>query len=121
MAKKKSSAKKPTSNKALRLTIVIFGSFLLLLGMSVFFQLPRHSQVASCANSISCINDLSGKKADSNVGVFEGRQVIAQETPMADELAMDSTKAVLGTATGGDKHIYVDLSTQKLYAYQGNQ
>jgi hypothetical protein len=121
MAKKKTSVKKPAQNKALHLTILIFGSFLLLIGLSVFFQIKNPASAAACANSLSCINDLSGKKEATNEGVFEGKHVIAQEIPMADALAMDSSKAVLGATTGGDKHIYVDLSTQKLYAYQGNQ
>jgi hypothetical protein len=121
MVKKKSPAKKHMQNKALRLTILIFGSFLLLIGLSVFFSVNKAATAAECANSISCINDLSGKKEATNEGVFEGQRVIAQEAPLADELAMDSTKAVLGASTGGDKHIFVDLSTQKLYAYQGNQ
>jgi hypothetical protein len=120
MAKKKSPAKKSSQNKALRLTILIFGSFLVLLGATVFLQIKPASS-STCANSISCINDLSGKKEASNEGVFEGKHVLAQEVPLSDEIAMNSSKTVLGASTGGDKHIYVDLSTQHLYAYQGNQ
>lgn len=34
---------------------------------------------------------------------------------------LPSTNAVLGESTGGEKHIYVDLSTQKLYAKEGDE
>ncbi|MDE2589001.1 MAG: L,D-transpeptidase, partial [Patescibacteria group bacterium] len=41
--------------------------------------------------------------------------------PPKIDLAAALPKSVLGTSTdAGDKHIYVDLTTQKLYAYEGN-
>lgn len=68
-----------------------------------------------CANSISCIKDLTVRVENSSTGYFEGQVV----TPPAIDLAQDlETTRVLGAATG-EKHIYVDLSTQKLYAFEG--
>lgn len=70
-----------------------------------------------CANSVTCIHDLSGRPDNSTVGFFEGQKVFAPPVLLADA---STGKAVLGTASApGTKHIYVDLSTQTLYAYQG--
>lgn len=66
-----------------------------------------------CANSESCINDLSGKYEDARVGYFMGKTVdipksIAQTPP---------SRTVLGEST--DKHIYIDLTNQKIFAKEG--
>lgn len=73
-----------------------------------------------CANSISCIKDLSGKY-DENAGkaVFLGRVIKVPEF-----LAQVGERAVLGQNTssnGENKHIYVDLAKQTLYAYDGQK
>jgi lipoprotein-anchoring transpeptidase ErfK/SrfK len=100
---------------SLRWTIIIFGSFLLfLIGLVLHFK----SQESVCANSISCINDLSGKKEITNEGVFMGKKVIAPELTEKPQYALKDLKSVLGDTT--DKHIYVDLTNQKLYAYEGS-
>jgi len=71
-----------------------------------------------CANSKTCQSDLSEKIENGAKGTFMGRQVIA---PPVD-LAMDNRQtAVLGSSVpAGPKHIYIDLSTQMLYAYEGD-
>jgi lipoprotein-anchoring transpeptidase ErfK/SrfK len=117
MAKKSAGVKKSLPNKALRLTSVILGSFILLIGLSVFFQVQS---AHPCANSETCIKDLSGNKEANNEGVFMGQKVTAQDVPDHNQFAMDETRAVLGEATGGEKHIYVDLTNQRLMAYQGD-
>ncbi len=71
--------------------------------------------MASCANSISCIQDLSGKYEENREGVFMGKKVVA---PVYSPTLQ--TAQVLGE-TSGKKHIYVDLSTQKLYAMEGQK
>lgn len=69
-----------------------------------------------CANSISCIKDLSAKVDNNSTGVFEGRKILAPTILFAQA----DTTAVLGASVApGEKHIYVDLPTQTLYAYQG--
>jgi hypothetical protein len=70
-----------------------------------------------CANSISCIKDLSGKISADTQGTFMGKEVNAPDSSYF--AAKESDKKVLGTSDGGEKHIYVNLSTQHLYAYQG--
>lgn len=72
-----------------------------------------------CANSISCIENLSGKKEAENKGVFLGKAVYA---PQISDIQSDKYKntQVLGDQTGEYKRIYVDLTNQKLYAFEGN-
>lgn len=71
-----------------------------------------------CANSKTCQTDLSVHIDNNTLGTFEGRTVV----PPKMSLAMNTpSTSVLGASTAtGDKHIYVDLSTQRLYAYQGS-
>lgn len=74
----------------------------------------------SCANSLTCKSDLSVSVDNNAIGVFQGHRVTP---PKIDLLAMDSFRSsVLGAqSTSGKKHIYIDLSTQTLYAYEGGK
>ena len=106
--------KKKNKNNYKKLIIVGFISsvvFFLVLGILVFLR----SQNTACANSISCIKDLSGRyDFGKKEAVFLGKKIFVPK-----EEKWDKTKtAVLGDKTSFDKHIYVDLATQKLYAYQ---
>lgn len=94
-----------------------FLSLVILTLATVFLKHNPFKQDLVCANSISCIKDLSGKY-DPNPGrtVFLGQTV---NNPI--KLAQVEEKAVLGQETGGNKHIYVDLSQQRLFAYQDNK
>lgn len=74
-------------------------------------------RIPFCANSISCIKDLSGKYESANTGVFMGKRV-ASPLSIAQEPKQNT---VLGESTGGEKHIYVDLTNQRLYAYEGKK
>lgn len=115
MAKKAAPSKKSQKNKALHLTIVILGTFLLLVGFIAFSQQPK---ILDCANSESCLGDLSGKREFDNTGVFMGQNV---EAPMKFEkqlYALEEAQAVLGEAT--NKKLYVDLSKQRIYAFEGD-
>jgi lipoprotein-anchoring transpeptidase ErfK/SrfK len=71
-----------------------------------------------CANSKTCSSDLTMNINNTATGTFNGHTVI----PPKIDLANVSTSAnVLGASTSaGEKHIYVDLSTQRLYAMQGD-
>ena len=72
----------------------------------------------TCANSKSCIESLTEKIENNEKGVFLGQTVIPPYIDTATEIASAS---VLGENTEpGEKHIYVDLAKQKLYAYQGD-
>lgn len=84
----------------------------LYLGINAVFAKPP------CANSKSCTSDLSEKTENGAVGVFEGQKVAA---PTID-LASDTTQPnVLGTNDPAlEKHVYIDLSKQILYAFEGS-
>ena len=69
-----------------------------------------------CANSKTCTSDLSVHIDNNATGIFEGHTV----TPPKINLKRELASAVLGASTSaGQKHIYIDLSTERLYAYQG--
>lgn len=67
-----------------------------------------------CANSVSCLGDLSGKPTVQKSGVFMGQQI---SIPSYVSARLNDIQ-VLGEKTGGNKHIYVDLSKQHLYAVE---
>lgn len=71
-----------------------------------------------CANSKSCSTDLTEKIENGAVGVFQGHTVV----PPTINVALDNHQSVLGdNVPSAEKHIYVDLSTQTLYAYEGDK
>lgn len=73
----------------------------------------------TCANSKSCISDLTLTIDNNTVGTFEGRKVYPPKIARTPETP---THSVLGESTEpGEKHIYVDLATQTLVAYQGTR
>lgn len=71
-----------------------------------------------CANTLSCKESL-GLNVDNNAsGTFAGQNVVPPKVNLSEKV---SPAKVLGEATlTGEKHIYVDLTTQTLTAYQGD-
>ncbi|HSW96815.1 MAG TPA: hypothetical protein VLF89_03240, partial [Candidatus Saccharimonadales bacterium] len=102
--------------------MLLFSSFsvLFIFFVTGLFAVFPQLRPVQCANSISCINDLSGKISSDTQGTFEGKTVHA---PKSDYFALaNKFTRVLGDQTpGSSKHIFVDLSGQRLYAYDGNQ
>jgi hypothetical protein len=118
MPKKRVKRQKRSPNFALRIALITFSALLFAIGLTVFLNIPSQN---FCANSISCINNLTGQKETTNKGVFLGKNVTAPDLPEDNPaFAIADMKAVLGDATGGTKHIYVDLTNQRLLAYDGN-
>ena len=71
-----------------------------------------------CANSITCKRDLT-INVDNNVsGIFQGREVLPPKVDLAQALTESSVLGVKVSAND-NKHIYIDLSAQTLYAYEG--
>lgn len=70
-----------------------------------------------CANSLSCKSDLKLSVDNNSLGIFHGQKV----TPPRVDLSIgEKITDVLGEAVApGEKHIFVDLSTQTLFAFQG--
>lgn len=95
------------------LACVMFGMF-----VGVFEIVLRMNGLTPhfCANSISCINDLSGAFKPVAEATYLGKKVAIP--PFIAE-AINPKKAVLG-ASVGPKHIYIDLTNQRLMAFEGN-
>lgn len=119
--KKKTVRKKASSRKKSHLVLrihpivfIFFTTFVLALVSFLFLN-----KTPFCANSISCLKNLSGAyESSATSGVFEGKKVSAPK-----EVALNKTpekKVVLGESSQ-DKHIYVDLTHQRLYATEGNK
>jgi hypothetical protein len=90
----------------------------LFLGLAIF-GIGSLFKPAPCANSATCKSDLSISIDNDAIGIFQGRKI----TPPKIDLAMEELEsAVLGVyVSNEEKHIYVDLSRQTLYAYEGNK
>lgn len=69
-----------------------------------------------CANSISCIKDLSGVYLPDSESIFMGKKVSSPKFA-ADNI---TSQRVLGQTTE-PKHIYVDLTNQRLQAFEGEK
>lgn len=117
--RKKHKSKK-TLRKRLKISkfwIFSIISAVFVLGFVTVLTLINNSNYSLCANSISCINDLSGKFDESATeGVFLGQKIYVPKTIAKEEIK----SPVLGQTTG-EKRIEIDLSSQRLFAYQGDQ
>jgi len=72
----------------------------------------------SCANSATCKSDLLVSVDNDTIGIFQGRKVTPPKIDLAQAILQSS---VLGVHVSSEKkQIYIDLSTQTLYAYEGN-
>lgn len=96
------------------LACVVFAIFALIFH---FVFTPVQKAHAFCANSISCITNLSGNYQQQYTGVFMGQKVVTPSRITTD----DTVSPVLGVSTMSDKHIYIDLTNQRLYAFEGNK
>ncbi|HSA84177.1 MAG TPA: L,D-transpeptidase [Patescibacteria group bacterium] len=105
---------------ALRLTFIIVSSFLLFVFGFTYLQIQVH-QPPPCANSESCINDLSGTYNDDTQGIFMGREITSPLPSTNPFLAFTQPQAVLAETNPDNKRIYVDLTNQKLFAYEGDK
>jgi len=114
MPKKKTPkglGKKHLASQGFEFSIIVFSLSCVLIFSALFLFLTAGKK--PCANSISCIKDLSGKYENgAGEGVFMGKKV--EPVRFADSNL--SPKSILGESTNSTKHIYVDLSTQHLYA-----
>lgn len=111
MGKKRSSHHGALHFLAVAAAVLLAVTTLAVMGSRVLTsnQLP-------CANSISCIKDLSGEYTAEKRAIFMGKSLAVP----SEILHKNIDKVVLGEESGSNKHIYVDLSSQRLYAYEGN-
>ena len=115
MPRKKTSSRILQPDISLRIAVIAVGSFLVI-ALSVTLLIARDQAKNFCANSISCITDLTGHKEAQNEGIYMGRRVVA---PQEHQYALGELRAVLGHTTTNNKRIHIDLSKQRLYAYEG--
>ena len=104
--------------KHFNLTYLLF-LILLVYGISfAYFSNKFSDKPLNCANSITCIKDLSGKYNQGNTeGVFSGQKV-----QVPQYLASNGyIPSVLGVNNPSNKRIYVDLTNQRVYAYEGSR
>ena len=107
--------KKPKRNKAsgLSLIAIILAIFSLIVLAAVFFSSQNY-----CANSRTCIADLSGNyNPDTNAGEFHGEKVYAP----SGMTAHTGETNILGETDSANKRIEIDLTNQKLYAFEENK
>lgn len=115
MGKKKKSNK---AKKTVQLKFKFFGfilSFLIVFSTLAFIANQPNKNLP-CANSISCVNDLSGEPENVTAGEFEGSLVQPPTINLAEDV---KSQAVLGESSS-NKKIYIDLTNQKLFAKEGD-
>lgn len=92
--------------------------FLLLISVLGFGAFIIHSNSLPCANTLSCKESFELAVDNDETAIFAGQKIIP---PKIDLTQKESGTRVLGEKDlTGEKHIYVDLSTQTLSAYQGD-
>ncbi len=93
----------------------VLGLFFGFIAMASILVIGRTSSI--CANSLSCIKDLSGNfEEGQNEGIFLGKKVAVPKILTKGFLP----QPVLGADTG-EKRIEINLGNQHLYAYQADQ
>lgn len=108
--------KKKSVKATKRFVFVFLGGAVALVVMAVGLGVSNTKPF--CANSISCIKDLTGKYDQTEKSAMFGGKTV--KIPTQDVLAyVKPSKSVLGT-NSGPKKITVDLSSQRLYAYEGD-
>lgn len=120
MPKSQKKSSQPRKKRSILFYITryfLFFSVALLFFSGTALFLQKSQQVPTCANSKTCTSDLTEHIDNNLAGTFEGRTVIPPTISPDQSLAQ---APVLGAQTEpGDKHIFVDLAKQTLYAYQG--
>ncbi len=82
------------------------------------FVLQKSVIDTTCANTGNCKESLSLKVENGAVATFNGQKIVPPQIDLAKKKV--PTKVLGEAALSGEKHIYVDLSTQTLSAYQGD-
>lgn len=118
MIKKKKNLSKAKKTKQ-GFSKIYIGIFILaiLLPALIFYFFSKKQNLPPCAVSGSCVKDFSGNFNFSvKEGFFHG-----EKTYSPKYFAGIIPPKVLGEKTAENKHIYVDLSAQRLYAFEGGK
>lgn len=99
--------------------IALLGIIAVLLFVLLPQSLLKPKKEANCANSISCTQSFNLKVENDAVGVFNNQKIIP---PKIDLSQKDVPTGVLGDqASSSQKRVEVDLTTQTLTAYEGDE
>lgn len=113
MPRKSRPRKRKGSVSSLRFIFVSIATVALVFLLSPLLPKPEFP----CANSISCEESLSLKIENDSSGVFNSQKIDPPRISLSETFEKPS---VLGSKSSkGEKHIYIDLDRQKLYAYEG--
>lgn len=100
--------------KILRYSLSLLTVFVL---VSVFYPLIAAKNIP-CANSISCKQPPKFEAEKNAIGIFNNQQIHVPNISLSQN---ENVNPVLGVqTTAGEKHIYVDLTTETLSAYEGS-
>ncbi len=108
------------AKKKLKKNFKFLGLLTAILGVGIlgFLVLKLSSNYSFCANSESCIEDLSGTyDQKATLAEFMGEEIPVPKMAATSE----EPKKVLAEASGIRKRIEVDLTTQTLYAFENDQ
>ena len=115
---RKKTVRSAKKRSLLRLAIYRYSISLVIIVTLVTLLYPLLSKhTLTCANTLSCTESLELKVENDEVGIFNNHKVVAPNI----NLAKESTKpTMLGIQSKqNEKHIYVNLKTQTLTAYDG--
>jgi hypothetical protein len=102
---------KKSASKRSGLFFFFVGAFL----VAVVIQSNLPKNPITCANTRSCSANPLLSVVYNEMGIFNGQKIM----PPLISLLPDAQEFVLGASNPSvEKHIYVDLSKQKLYAYE---
>lgn len=94
-------------------------SIILVVAIFIGIVTSKHPKPIECANPGSCASLPTLSVENDVLGVFENQIVTPPKIDLANETFANN---VLGEADDqGEKHIYVDLDSQTLSAYEGNK
>lgn len=103
--------------KAKKHPIIYAGITVIMLALGLF-GLQKSRISLPCANSLNCKESLKLSVSNDEKAVFNGKEI---DPPKIDLSELWQEPKVLGTtAPSSIKHIYVDLTTQTLKAYEGD-
>lgn len=85
--------------------------------VGLIYPLISKKSSTICANSLSCKESFKLKVENNAVGIFHNQKIRAPNVNLAQS---EGQKSVLGTKKSqAEKHIYINLATQTLSAYEG--
>jgi len=95
--------------------LIVTASLIMLL-----YPLFLKKSITTCANTLSCKESLMLKVENNENGVFNNQMVLVPTIDLAAETTRPIILGVGSDLKQGEKHIYVNLKTQMLSAYEGD-